>query len=1055
MKRKTILNLCKRGLSVILTFAMVVAAVPAVAAKAAGGTENIVLKVGEVYSVNSDSAVEITSSPETNIATAVSKGITMTKLYSHTNSSEFVNAFPNGGVDTDLSEAEFTFTASGDYWRIYNKKINKYLTNVYANRYFADVANAEDMKVIPVTQDDGTKVFRICRTSDTRYIMFHYENMRFDGDNSSYIENATDRCQELVLLEKQDTVSSEDFIPRYKRATELTAGKKYLICYIPAQQTVENIAILYPANGQSAQTKLIKVSETTDNGQLTITGVAAGDTTVETNDTTYNVSVIEEFGDIKILARNAKANSEQVPSSYATDGGAAMAFNGQTGNWWHSRYSGSPQEHEVNASGNRISQGRPDTTPIYIQTGFEKVWDVREVHYKPRTSGCNGKGYNVYVANMENPFDTPTAESWTKVATGTFANTNAEKTIILEQNYQATHVRLEFTSTQSTNDYITAEKISFYGNEAVVEEKLAVIRTSLEKLKYNTEDTSLDGLLVEKVYNTGRRARLSSNQYTISGLELTTAGTKTVTVTYIENGKSYTDTFEIEVFEAWTAEDESRDIEKNITYRCSNYETGNGIQLVYDNDASTNWHSKYSFSVSDPAWYPNTSQYSDSELRDITAANLWLEMDFTSATIVNAVRYLPKQGATAEGGSANGYITEYRILGTRADDPSAAAVSEWFVLTEGKWVDENGHRSDGWKIAEFPAVELTGVRLAATKTYGDTAMDHFANAAELRARSGVTEATLTPNKTTQASLSLNGKIDMNFYVALTDLFAKSAAKVTLTRGSTAPVNILANAATRRSVTVGSDTYDASVFSLKVAAKEMNDNINATLSYAGKDEMLTENASVRKYADEVFKKVTDETTYTVQLKDLLLAMLDYGAASQNQFGYNTGNLANANVDDWRYVDAVVDTFTGHPYQAPANLEGLTYYGSSLLLESETTLRHYFVLEGGADAAENYEAALTDGSQNSVVKTTITVDDKTLLRVDIKNIVAKDLDKDFALTITKDPETDNATTTTINYGALTYAQKVIDKTGEGNNTTLQNLAKALWNYSDKADKYFVNE
>ena len=92
-----------------------------------------------------------------------------------------------------------------------------------------------------------------------------------------------------------------------------------------------------------------------------------------------------------------------------------------------------------------------------------------------------------------------------------------------------------------------------------------------------------------------------------------------------------------------------------------------------------------------------------------------------------------------------------------------------------------------------------------------------------------------------------------------------------------------------------------------------------------------------------------------------ALLNYGAAAQTFFKYNTDKPANSILSD---ADKAVDAADFDEYKAvikagSANGQnnGPSYYGSSLICKSEMTVRHYFILDNGSDI-NNYKFSYID-------------------------------------------------------------------------------------------------
>ncbi len=182
------------------------------------------------------------------------------------------------------------------------------------------------------------------------------------------------------------------------------------------------------------------------------------------------VPVAREFTDLATLQANAKSNSEQTPAE-GSDGPASYAFNGNDGNWWHSRWVGTPAEGEV-------SNGQANAeNPIWIQTGFNKVFYLETIEYSARGNGRGIiKNYTVSVANLDDPTATPADDDFTVVKTVTGAASN-DQTITLDEVVPATHVRITVSEVHSSNTeyFVSAKKISFFGynNAAAPDEEAA------------------------------------------------------------------------------------------------------------------------------------------------------------------------------------------------------------------------------------------------------------------------------------------------------------------------------------------------------------------------------------------------------------------------------------------------------------------------------------------------------------------------------------------------------------------------------------------------------
>ena len=116
----------------------------------------------------------------------------------------------------------------------------------------------------------------------------------------------------------------------------------------------------------------------------------------------------------------------------------------------------------------------------------------------------------------------------------------------------------------------------------------------------------------------------------------------------------------------------------------------------------------------------------------------------------------------------------------------------------------------------------------------------------------------------------------------------------------------------------------------IYAVQMSDKIDVTIFNAdGTQASEVWNDSVKDYATRVIKNTSDEYSRT-----LAVDMLNYGAAAQDYFGYNTENLANADIDEYQQYASPDKAITDN------RVKGDNYYGSSLVLLEKIDLKVYF-------------------------------------------------------------------------------------------------------------------
>ena len=256
------------------------------------------------------------------------------------------------------------------------------------------------------------------------------------------------------------------------------------------------------------------------------------------------------------------------------------------------------------------------------------------------------------------------------------------------------------------------------------------------------------------------------------------------------------------------------------------------------------------------------------------------------------------------------------------------------------------------------------------------------------------------------SLTLGEDIGVNFYLA------EEAANYTV------DVTVAGNKAAYTTAT--KDGYY--VVSVNVAAAQMTDVITLNVKN-GDTQVHTGEYSVRQYAEKILTGA-----YDAEVKELVKQMLNLGAAAQTYFAYNTGMLANKGYE--------IDTPAAVPTEVPAialedNLDGVSLYGMSLLFQSKTAVRFYFVVDG--DVA-NYTFKV--GGEAREVKNS-----EDLYYVEIGDINPQDLGNEITVTVND--------ALSVSYNPLTYIVRKYNS--DSSSAALKNLVQAMYGYHLAAKKY----
>ena len=277
----------------------------------------------------------------------------------------------------------------------------------------------------------------------------------------------------------------------------------------------------------------------------------------------------------------------------------------------------------------------------------------------------------------------------------------------------------------------------------------------------------------------------------------------------------------------------------------------------------------------------------------------------------------------------------------------------------------------------------------------------------------------------QVSVSLKGNIALNYYMLLSEeVLADETAYMQFTMADGEVIKLPVSQGVEQN-SQGETYY---VFTCAVSAKEMTDAVLSQFFYDG-GSTREHTYSVQTYAKHILTNYDDAA-----IKDLITSMLNYGAASQLHFGYNTDKLANADLEAPDYSNVTIDGFKP---VAGQGTELAKLYSASLILKSETTLRIFFKVDAAVEnLTVTYQGQALEVKQRS-----------GLSYVDVVGISAKALDEVVTVTVN-----DGANTAEVAFNPMSYSQGVLNDTTGAFGQDMKDLVAALYLYNKAANVYF---
>lgn len=247
------------------------------------------------------------------------------------------------------------------------------------------------------------------------------------------------------------------------------------------------------------------------------------------------------------------------------------------------------------------------------------------------------------------------------------------------------------------------------------------------------------------------------------------------------------------------------------------------------------------------------------------------------------------------------------------------------------------------------------------------------------------------------NLTLGGDLAVNFVVDIHEDIADTA-KIKIT------------------VAGAEYTYDAAEkVSVNVAAAQMNDEITVQI-VNGDDASAVKTYTVLQYAQYV---LGDESLSNYH--QLVKEMLNYGGFAQIYFQYNDENPVNAGVEGVGAEEVPADA--APEMAVSGKVDGISFYGASLLFRNKIAVRYYFTVSGDIGS---YTFTVNGVEYQPELK------EAGLYYIEVADINPQDLDDAITVAVNE--------TLTVSYSPMNYIVRMSTK-GTDN---LQALMKAIYNY-----------
>lgn len=291
-----------------------------------------------------------------------------------------------------------------------------------------------------------------------------------------------------------------------------------------------------------------------------------------------------------------------------------------------------------------------------------------------------------------------------------------------------------------------------------------------------------------------------------------------------------------------------------------------------------------------------------------------------------------------------------------------------------------------------------------------------------------------------SSLSLSDNIGFNIYMQISDdVLSDDGALMIITNSDG---NVIKKPISSYETTTYQDKSVKKIVSMVPAAK-MSGKLSFKILKSDGTESSTYICSVMDYANEMIKKADTDAECKKALP-LVKTMLNYGAYSQIYFGEDKTNLANAILKDDNTAtiksEDIIKSIT-YSEQGLFSNKDLGYMGSSLICESDTSLKLYFNNKNKLTEKQikgRYDIGTLDKNKHDYD----TGVDGSIFWIKIKGIKPAELGNVYGVNLVSDDGS-----VIVETSPYVYVKKAL----ESGDSRLQNLCKAMWAYGQAAREY----